>query len=73
MDRPTDFLFHSLEFNRTDSVIIYGSVGDYSVEITIATEGIRIEFPDRDDADLDIKLGLLNLDWNKFLEGENGE
>jgi len=72
MKKPSDFLFHSLEFNRTDSVTIYGSVGDYSVEVTISTEGIKVEFPDRDDANLDIKLGLLSFDWDKFLEGENG-
>lgn len=64
----TDFLFHSLEFNRTDSVTIFGAVGDFSVEVTIETDGIKVEFPDRDDTDAAIKTGLLSLDWGKFLE-----
>lgn len=64
----TDFLFHSLEFNRTDSVTIFGAVGDFSVEVTIETDGIKVEFPDRDDKDAAIKTGLLSLDWGKFLE-----
>ena len=68
MSIATDFLFHSLEFNRTDSVTIYGSVGDFSVEITVETSGIKIEFPDRDDKDAAIINGLLRLDWGKFLE-----
>lgn len=68
MSIATDFLFHSLEFNRTDSVTIYGSVGDFSVEITVETGGIKIEFPDRDDKDAAIINGLLRLDWGKFLE-----
>ena len=68
MKITTDFLFHSLEFNRTDSVTIFGSVGDFSVEVTIETDGIKIEFPDRDDTDAAIVTGLLTLDWGKFLE-----
>ena len=68
MKITTDFLFHYLEFNRTDSVTIFGSVGDFSVEVTIETDGIKIEFPDRDDTDAVIITGLLTLDWGKFLE-----
>ena len=68
MKITTDFLFHSLEFNRTDSVTIFGSVGDFSVEVTIETDGIKIEFPDRDDTDAAIITGLLTLDWGKFFE-----
>ena len=68
MKITTDFLFHSLEFNRTDPVTIFGSVGDFSVEVTIETDGIKIEFPDRDDTDAAITTGLLTLDWGKFLE-----
>ena len=70
MKLATDFMFHSLEFNRTDSVTIFGSVGDYSVEVTIETDGIKIEFPDRDETDAAITTGLLSLDWGKFLEVE---
>lgn len=70
MRLATDFMFHSLEFNRTDSITIYGSVGDFSVEVTIETDGIKIEFPDRDETDAAITTGLLSLDWGKFLELE---
>lgn len=70
MKLATDFMFHSLEFNRTDSITIYGSVGDFSVEVTIETDGIKIEFPDRDETDAAITTGLLSLDWGKFLELE---
>jgi hypothetical protein len=70
MKLATDFMFHSLEFNRTDSVTIFGSVGDYSVEVTIETDGIKVEFPDRDEPDTSITTGLLSLDWGKFLELE---
>jgi hypothetical protein len=70
MKLATDFMFHSLEFNRTDSVTIFGSVGDYSVEVTIETDGIKVEFPDRDEPDTSITTGLLSLDWGKFLEVE---
>jgi hypothetical protein len=70
MKLATDFMFHSLEFNRTDSVTIFGSVGDYSVEVTIETDGIKVEFPDRDEPDTSITTGLLSIDWGKFLEVE---
>ena len=70
MKLATDFMFHSLEFNRTDSVTIFGSVGDYSVEVTIETDGIKVEFPDRDEPDTSITTGLLSLDWGKLLEVE---
>ena len=36
------FMFHSLEFIKTDEVIVFGSWGDYSVEIKIDSDGVEV-------------------------------
>ena len=40
------FLFHSLEFIKQDEVLIFGAWGDYSLEVTINSDGIEVLLPD---------------------------
>tara|TARA_B100000287_G_C20494466_1_gene726438 strand:- start:567 stop:779 length:213 start_codon:yes stop_codon:yes gene_type:complete len=45
------FMFHSLECVKTDEIIIYGTYGDYSIEVKINSDGVEVFIPDYDKED----------------------
>ena len=47
-------MFPSFEQLKTDEVCIYGTWGDYSVEILINSTGVEVVLPDNDKNDPDI-------------------
>ena len=62
-----NFIFHSLEFIKTDEICIFGAWGDYSVEISINSEGGEVLLPDYDDKDPDLKTNLKKIFKEDFI------
>lgn len=62
-----NFMFHSLEFLKTDEVCVFGAWGDYSVEILINSEGIEVLLPDYDDKDPNLKANIKKVFKDDFI------
>ena len=62
-----NFIFHSLEFIKTDEICIFGAWGDYSVEISINSEGVEVLLPDYDDKDTDLKVNVKKIFKEDFI------
>lgn len=74
------FMFHSLEFIKTDEVIVFGSWGDYSVEIKIDSGGVEVFLPDFDNDDPTMQVSvrkifkeelLMEEEWKEDLKNLN--
>ena len=66
------FLFHSLEFIKQDEVLIYGAWGDYSIEITINSDGVEVSMPDFDSQDPMTQESVRKIFKDEFLS-DTGE
>ena len=66
------FLFHYLEFIKQDEVLIFGAWGDYSLEVTINSDGIEVLLPDYDKKDPTIAMNVKKIFKDDFFQ-DNGE
>lgn len=66
------FLFHSLEFIKQDEVLIYGAWGDYSIEVTINSDGVDVSMPDFDNDDPMMQVSVRKIFKEEFLS-DTGE
>ncbi len=69
-----NFMFHSLEFIKTDEVLIYGAWGDYSIEVSINSDGVEVFMPDFDNDDPKMQVSVRKIFKDEFLnDGEESE
>ena len=63
-------MFHSLEFIKTDEVIVFGSWGDYSVEVKIDSDGVEAFLPDFDNDDPTMQVSVRKIFKEELLKEE---
>ena len=67
------FLFHSLEFIKQDEILIYGAWGDYSIEVTINSDGVDVSMPDFDNDDPMMQVSVRKIFKEEFLNDKREE
>lgn len=67
------FMFHSLEFIQVDEIIIYGSWGDYSLEVKINSNGVEVLLPDFDNEDSEQLVAVRKIFKEEFLKENDNE
>ena len=66
------FMFHSLEFIKQDEVCIFGAWGDYSIEISITSDGVEVLMPDFDKEDPTTAINVKKIFKDEFFN-DTGE
>ena len=69
------FMFHSLEFIKQDEVCIFGAWGDYSIEVSINSDGVEVLMPDFDNEDPTMQVSVKKIFKEELLndKGEENE
>ena len=66
------FMFHSLEFIKQDEICIFGAWGDYTIEVTINSDGVDVSMPDFDNDDPVMQVSVRKIFKEEFLS-DTGE
>ena len=65
-------MFHSLEFIKQDEICIFGAWGDYTIEVTINSDGVDVSMPDFDNDDPVMQVSVRKIFKEEFLS-DTGE
>tara|TARA_B100001250_G_C19757546_1_gene770876 strand:- start:793 stop:1008 length:216 start_codon:yes stop_codon:yes gene_type:complete len=67
------FMFHSLEFIKQDEICIFGAWGDYTIEVTINSDGVDVSMPDFDNDDPIMQVSVRKIFKEEFLSNTGEE
>ena len=66
-------MFHSLEFIKQDEICIFGAWGDYTIEVTINSDGVDVSMPDFDNDDPIMQVSVRKIFKEEFLSNTGEE